>query len=408
MAGEKTEKATPKRKQDERKKGNIFQSKELLSVISLLVMFNLINLLVPIVSGNLYNYIETNFSSIVSADIILPSDVFKIGVDALIVIAIVVGPMLFASGLVAILVTFAQTKMLFSFENIKFKFNKLNPISGLKRMISLRGLVELVKSIIKIAALIVIIYFVVKPRIMSIYRLFDMEATQAMLVLGDIIISIINTVGAIFIFIAVADYVYQWWEYEKNLRMSKQEIKEEYKQMEGDPQIKGKIKERQRAMAQSRMMQAVPTADVVIRNPTHFAVAIKKQMEGDPQIKGKIKERQRAMAQSRMMQAVPTADVVIRNPTHFAVAIKYDKETSNAPRVIAKGMDDIAMKIVQIAERAGVEIIENPPLARGIYAAVDIDREIPEEFYRAVADVLVFVYSKRDKKSVVSDNFNIR
>lgn len=361
MSGEKTEKATPKRKDDERKKGNVFQSKEILAVASLMIMFNLANMILPMVSGNLYSYIESSFSSIVTGEVIKREDIFSVALEAIVVLGIVAGPMLLASGFVAVVVTMAQTRMLFTFESIKFKFSKLNPISGIKRMFSLRGVIELLKSIVKIVALVVIIYNIIVPNVNMLFKLFDMQPNQAVTVLGNITMQIVNTVGGIFIFLAILDYVYQWWEYEKSLRMSKQEIKEEYKQIEGDPQIKGKIK-----------------------------------------------EKQRAMAQSRMMQAVPSADVVIRNPTHFAVALKYDKETSKAPKVVAKGKDLVALRIVELAEKNGVETVENPPLARGLYAAVEVDMEIPESFYKAVADVLVFVYGKRDKKSSISDELNIR
>ncbi len=357
MAGEKTEKATPKRKQDERKKGNVFQSSEILAVASLLIMFNLIKLLMPFIVTTLMGYIQKMFSSIAKeGTLIVKSDMFNMGMDALIIIALVSGPMLFASGLIAILTTFAQTKMLVTFESIKFKFSKLNPINGFKRMFSLRGVVELLKSIIKIVALVIIIYNSVKKKISALPRLFDMEIIPCVMFLSDLVFSIINTAGAIFVFLAIGDYIYQWWDYEKNLRMSKDEIKEEYKQMEGDPQVKGKIK-----------------------------------------------EKQRQMAQSRMMQAVPTADVIIRNPTHFAVALKYDGENSQAPKVVAKGQDEIALKIVEIAEANGVTVMENVALARGLYAAVDIDMEIPEQFYQPVAEVLAFVYNLKNKKNVIGD-----
>lgn len=162
--------------------------------------------------------------------------------------------------------------------------------------------------------------------------------------------AMVNSTVMIFVFLALADYLYQKWEYEKNLRMSKDEIKEEYKQTEGDPKIKGKIK-----------------------------------------------EKQRQMAQRRMMQNVPNADVIIRNPTHYAVAIQYDPTKGQAPVVVAKGVDRVALRIVEIAEESGVMTIENKPLARGLYDTVDLEREIPEQFYQAVAEVLAFVYSLKKK-----------
>ena len=169
--------------------------------------------------------------------------------------------------------------------------------------------------------------------------------------IGDSLMTLVNTVGIIFLVVGVFDYLYQWWDYEKNLRMSKQEIKEEYKQSEGDPQVKGKIK-----------------------------------------------EKQRQMASMRMMQKVPEADVIIRNPTHYAVAIKYDPEKDRAPVVVAKGADHVAFRIIEIGEKNGVHITENRPLARGLYEAVEIDMEIPAKFYQAVASILAVVYKMNKKK----------
>ena len=163
--------------------------------------------------------------------------------------------------------------------------------------------------------------------------------------------SIVLKTSVVFIFVAGADYLYQWWQYEKNLRMSKQEVKDEYKQTEGDPQIKSRMK----SMQQQR-------------------------------------------ARRRMMQNVPSADVVIRNPTHFAVAIKYYQDKHRAPRVVAKGMDSLALRIVSTAEENGVYVMENKPLARALYDSVDLDGEIPERFYRAIAEVLAFVYSLKKKE----------
>ena len=162
--------------------------------------------------------------------------------------------------------------------------------------------------------------------------------------------TLVIQIAVAFAALAFFDYLYQWWDYERQLKMSKQEIKEEYKQTEGDPQVKGKIK-----------------------------------------------QIQRQRAQQRMMQQVPGADVVIRNPTHFAVALRYHEEEDNAPKVLAKGMDELALRIVKVAEENGVHVVENVPLARTLYASVDIDREIPPELYGAVAEVLVYVM-KLDKK----------
>ncbi len=350
MAGEKTEKATPKRKQDERKKGNVFLSHEVVSVFSLLVMFYSFKLFAP----HFIQTIELNISGFITLaatmDTVTASDMQKFFIDGCITFGITALPLLIVGSLATIIFTGAQTRFLFSSKLLEFKGSRMNPLNGLKKMFSLRGLVELTKSIVKIVVLSVILYQEFKKQIPLIPRLMDMSVQQSVVQVGVIILNIVKSAAIMFIFLALFDYFYQWWDYEKNLRMSKQEIKEEYKQTEGDPQIKGKIK-----------------------------------------------ERQQQQARRRMMQAVPSADVVIRNPTHFAVAIRYDAQKNRAPIVVAKGADLIALKIVEIAEQNGVTVMENRPLARGLYETVDLDQEIPDQFYQPVAEVLAFVYSLKKK-----------
>lgn len=353
MAGERTEKATPKRKRDERKKGNIFQSKEVVVVASLLIMFNAFKLLSPYFITTIQNCIRTFFGLMATTDAVDITLVQKYLTDGLLVFGMTALPLLFISGLVTVVFTGVQTRFLFTSKSMAFKFNRINPLEGFKKMFSMRSAVELLKALLKIAVLGYIIYDAMLKRLPQLPRLMDMEPTQALPFLGEGIMSIVSTIAYLFVILAILDYVYQWWEYEKSLRMSKQDIKEEYKMTEGDPQVKGKIK-----------------------------------------------ERQRQQAMSRMMQKVPTADVVIRNPTHYAVAIKYDAEKNRAPIVVAKGADHMALRIVKVAEEHGVIITENKPLARGLYEAVDLDREIPDQFYQPVAEVLAFVYSLKKKKEL--------
>ncbi|MEM1485272.1 flagellar biosynthesis protein FlhB [Oscillospiraceae bacterium PP1C4] len=350
MAGEKTEKATSKRKSDERKKGNIFQSKEIVTVFSLAIVFYSFKSLAPNFIQTLKKSITDFLALTVSLETLTTAEVTHLFVNGCTTFAIAVMPLLLISGFATVILTMAQTRMLVSFKSIQFKGNRMNPLEGIKKMFSMRGFVELIKSLIKIIVLSYIIFNVFKKEFSGLPRMMDMTIEQALMITGSIILSIVKTVVIIFAFLALFDYVYQWWEYEKNLRMSKQEIKEEYKQTEGDPQIKGKIK-----------------------------------------------ERQQQQARKRMMQNVPNADVVIRNPTHFAVAIQYQPEKNHAPVVIAKGADRIALKIVEIAEKNNIIITENKPLARGLYDAVELDQEIPDQFYQAVAEVLAFVYSLKKK-----------
>ena len=255
-------------------------------------------------------------------------------------------PVLMIVCLVAIVVTMGQTRLYFSGQGFAFKGERINPLSGFKKMFSMRGAVELLKSLLKISILGWVIYSILKTEIPQMTRLYDMSVENALEQTGSIVMSIVKKTVIAFAFVGGADYFYQWWEYEKNLRMSKQEIKDEFKQMEGDPQIKG----RQRSIAQQR-------------------------------------------ARRRMMQQVPQADVVIRNPTHYAIAVQYDRKADRAPRVVAKGADQLALRIVKVAEENGVYITENKPLARALFEAVEVDAEIPEKFYQPIAQLLAFVYN---------------
>lgn len=346
MAGEKTEKATPKRKADERKKGNVFLSQEAVTVASLLSCFLALKVLSPSILRNMEGLLTDYIDLCAVTEAVGPGDLLPFFSDACRVFALTAMPLLLLCCAVAVAITMFQTRGLFSAKAFSFKGERINPLAGLKKMVSMRGLVELLKSILKISVLLYLLYITLEKEIPALARLMDMEPGQALISAGGLVLSIALKAGVIFLFLAAADYLYQWWEYEKNLRMTKQEVKEEYKQLEGDPQIKGAIRSRQQQ-----------------------------------------KSRQ------RMMQNVPNADVVIRNPTHYAIAVKYDSSKNRAPIVLAKGVDALALRIVKTAEDAGVYVTENRPLARALYESVDLDQEIPEQFYQAIAEVLAFVYS---------------
>jgi flagellar biosynthetic protein FlhB len=293
----------------------------------------------------------TFFNSTAQKARIISEDSSQILIKGLMVYTKTALPLLLMSALVSILFTLAQTKLLFTTKSMEFKFSRLNPLEGIKKMFSLRSLVELSKSVIKISILIYIIYSQLIARMIKIPRIMDLTMQQTLVFLGESIIAVVNTAGAIFLFVAAFDLFYQWWEYEKNIRMSKQDIKEEYKRTEGDPLIKGKIK-----------------------------------------------EKQRQMAMSRMMQSVPEADVIIRNPTHYAVAIKYNNQTNKAPLVLAKGADHVALRIISVATAHDIMLTENKALARGLYESVELNQEIPEKFYQPVAEVLAYVYSLKKQE----------
>lgn len=275
-------------------------------------------------------------------------------VQGILLVVKTAGPILLVVALCAVLATFAQTRMLISGELMKPKFNRISPLQGFKRLFSLKSIIEALKGIIKIIVLMIIIYLCLKDSILESSKYLYTDIPAACRHLFENGKSMVLSIGIAFVAVAAVDFMYQWWNYEREMRMSKQEIKEEYKQTEGDPQVKGKIK-----------------------------------------------EIQRQRSQSRMMQQVPNADVVIRNPTHFAVALRYRPEKDNAPIVLAKGQDELALKIVRVAEEAGVPVMENVPLARALYAQADLDREIPPDLYGAVAEVLVYIFKLNDEKKIV-------
>ena len=318
MAGEeKTEKATPKKRKDQRKEGNVLQSKEIGIAASVLGIFAAMRLLLGFISENIFSYTGSVFEELGST-YVTTDNIMTIWVDVITVFGITVGPVCLIAIFLGIIPTIAQTRGLFTMKALKPKFSRLNPLSGIKKLFSLQSIVGILKGLIEVIIISVVIYNEIRDRLPK--------------------------------FVAAADFLFQWWQFEKKLKMSKQEVKEEFKQMEGDPQIKSKIK-----------------------------------------------QRQQQMATQRMMHDVPKADVVVRNPTHFAVALKYDQDKNNAPQVLAKGKDLIALRIVQIAEENDVMTIENPPLARSLYSMVDVGREIPAELYNAVAEVLTVVYREKHK-----------
>ncbi len=348
----KTEKATPKKREDERKKGNIFQSKDVISAASILALFYTMKILFPFFYQYMTLFFVRYVSYIHSYKTLTESNAMDVLRDSVIAVLLLAGPMMLIAVVVGIVATGVQTGFRFSKENLKIKFSKLSLLQGFKRMFSLRSITELVKALIKISIMAVILYLEFQKIIVYFTQLMYEDIMQATCFILNSIMNIVIQISLAFVVIAALDYLYQWWEYERNIKMTKQEIKEEYKQIEGDPIIKGQIK-----------------------------------------------DRQRRMAQQRMMQKVPTADVIIRNPTHFAVALKYDAEKNGAPLVVAKGQDYVALKIIEIAEQYHIPMTENKPLARALYSTVKVGREIPPEFYVVLAEVMAWVYSlKREDK----------
>lgn len=348
MAGEsngqeKTEQPTGKRRKDARKEGNVFQSKDISTIVMLMGVFMMVRVMMPLIHKTLREYMQWLLQSI-SGDMdgLLSSQLLTVTLYSMVKCAF---PLLLAALLLGILSHGVQTRFNVSFQSLKPKFSKLNPFTGIKKLFALKNVVELIKNLIKITLLLALLYNLVKGDVVKIARTIDMQPMVAAAHMLDMAYDLVIKVCMAFCAVAFFDYLYQRWEYERDLKMTKEEVKEEYKQTEGNPEIKGRIK-----------------------------------------------KLQRQMAMSRMMQKVPQADVIVRNPTHVAVALKYDPDKDGAPIVLAKGLDELALRIVKVGEENGVFITENKPLARSLYAACEIDREIPAEFYGAVAEILVYIY----------------
>jgi len=348
--GEKTEKATSKKRKDERKKGNVFSSKDVVTVASVLIMFFALRLWFPVIYTNYAQFFRRFADYAGTRDTITINMVRNFYMDAVILIAVTVLPLLFLSLLISVIAYGAQTKFLFAQEALKPKFNRINPIEGFKRMFSLRSFVELIKNLIKIIIIAYLVYRFLRGQVEPLTMTLFMEVDQAAKYILDSVIWLVTSICIVFVCIAALDFVYQRWDYENRIKMSKHEVKEEYKQLEGDPLVKRRIR-----------------------------------------------EVQQKFAMSRMMQAVPTADVVIKNPTHFAVALRYDVDIDPAPLVIAKGRDEIALRIIKIAEENGIYVTEDKPLAQAMYFAVDLNREIGVEFYDTVAEILALLYKMQNK-----------
>lgn len=351
FAEEKTESATPKKRREAREKGQVAKSKELTTAILLLLTFLTLRIFATSIITNLTELITMFLSFPANLEnVVKIENLMDIYIKCLWIFSKVMAPILLISAFVAIALNYLQVGFLFTLKPLVPKFNKLNPIEGFKNIVSKKAFVEFIKSILKIGVIGYVIYSYLKNNFAVIPELLTMDILDTAVFIGNTIINTGIRVAAVLIVISVFDYGFQFWEFEKNLKMSKQEIKEEYKMTEGNPQVKAKIR-----------------------------------------------EKQRQMSLRRMMTEVPKADVIITNPTHFAIAIKYDTTTAEAPIVLAKGKDIIAQKIKEIAKENNIPTVENKPLAQALYKSVEIGDMVPAELYKAVAEVLAFVYSLKNK-----------
>ena len=350
--GQKTEDATSKKLSDARKEGKVAKSSEIIMAVSLLGLFLVLKYYALYLGSQFIGGFRGMYSlmSMEAHDESARNVLLAAVGRALFEVVILVAPFFIMAVLIALVGNIAQVGWKISTKPMEPDITKFNPVSGAKKLFNKDKLIELLKSVLKISAVSYMVYTVLSKKVDELLLLYDMGLIQAIGLISGIVIDIGIRISILFILIGIFDIYYQKRKFKEDMKMTKQEVKDEYKNSEGDPQVKGKIR-------------------------------------------GKMREA----SQRRMMQELPKADVVITNPTHLAVAIKYDKDTAQAPVVIAKGADYIAEKIKNVARENKIEIVENKPLARMLYYNVEIGNEIPVELYQMVAEVLAYVYRLQNK-----------
>ncbi|AGK55360.1 flagellar biosynthesis protein FlhB [Bacillus sp. 1NLA3E] len=344
MAEEKTEKATPFKRREARKKGQVAKSPEVASAVTLLLGFAFFMIGGKIFVEGCLNIFRVSFQEYMQWDLSYSSLslIFK---QLLWNGGKLLAPLFGIIILAGVVANFAQVGFMINAEGAKMNFGKINPLEGAKNIFSLRALMELLKSVLKIVIISFVVFSIIWGQRTELFALGTKTIWDTSRFVGSLVIKVGIAASSCLMILAAADYAFRRYEHEKKLRMSKQEIKDEYKKMEGDPVVKGKRR-----------------------------------------------QIQRQMAMNRMMQDVPKADVVITNPTHFAVAIRYDFKTMDTPIVIAKGKEHVALKIKEIAKQHKIMTIENKPLARALFAAVEVGESVPEEMFNAVGEILAYVY----------------
>ncbi len=342
---EKTEQATPKKLREAREKGQVAKSSELAGAIVLLgailfFYFNFNSMADNIMIMMRHYYSLKPFDLNTANTMVLYKNVIGIFIKLLL-------PFILVLLVLSILANVAQFGFIFTTKPLEFKLDKLNPVNGLKNIFSIKSFGEMIKSIVKIVIVLLVAYMVIKKEILSSPMMISSPIKFSYMYLLSAVWKLFFYLVLLILLLSIIDFFFQRYVYMKNQRMSKFEIKQEMKQMEGDPLIKARVR-----------------------------------------------RLQREMAKRRMMEAVKTATVVITNPTHFAIAIKYEASKSNAPVVIAKGVDSVALKIKAIAVENNVPIVENKALVHAMYRFCSIEKEIPEKFYKAIAEVIAYIWGK--------------
>ncbi len=349
--GEKTEEATPKKLDEARKEGQVAKSQDIGVAILLMILFICMRVFGGFMYDRFYAVFHFYFNQI--GDYAFDFNSLR-AMNLLVVggreILLICAPIMAIALVAVVIVNVAQVKWRPTLKPLKPKFSKLNPVSGFKRFFSKDKLVELLKSVLKLGVLFYVVYDSLKDEWGLIVNIYQLNLFQALALIVDTVLTVGMKISVVFMLLAFADYYYQKRKFRNDMKMTKQEVKDEYKNTEGNPQIKSRIR--------SKMQEA---------------------------------------SRRRMMQSVPEADVVITNPTHLAVAIKYDKTIAEAPIVLAKGADYLAARIRETAHENHIEIVENKPLARMLYYNVEIGEQIPPELYQMVAEILAYVYGIQGK-----------
>jgi flagellar biosynthetic protein FlhB len=347
---EQTEKATPKRREEARGRGQVAKSPDLAGAVVFLAGVFVLHALTPGALRTLSATVQEILWRIHEHQDFTVSSVWMLFARGFGGMALLLGALFGAALIAGIGANLLQTGVVFSLTPIAPSFNKINPLTGFQRLFSKTVLVNLAKQVLKLGAVLIIIYTSVAGSINTLLMLGQLPPGTAIGFVGDLIYSIGWKFGMLLVIVGLLDYAYEKWQYEESLKMTKQEVKDEYRQSEGNPEAKGALK-----------------------------------------------RRQREFARRRMMAAVPKATVVVTNPTHFAVALEWDELKMEAPVVTAKGADLVAKRIREIAKEHGVPVMENPPLARTLYAKVELDQAVPPNLYAAVAQVIAFVYKLKRK-----------
>lgn len=348
MSQERTEKATPKRREDARKKGQIARGAELPAALGFISVLFTINILKQNISEQIGHYFEKTAEKIAVPQPFTLGDVQDFAIEIIRILAVITVPIMVVGLSAGLAGSFAQGGFSISTEALTPKAEKFNPAANIKRIFGLDSIVNLIKSSFKLLIIGAITYGVLYPAIEAAPKLINAPLPVVVASLGDTFYSLAVRCGMVMLVFAGADYGYSWYKNEKSLRMTKQEIRDEYKEQEGDPMVK---QQRRRAA--------------------------------------------RALMQKRSLGEVPSASVVITNPTHISIALRYDRDKDAAPIVVAKGADNMAAKIREIAKENNVPLVENKPLARALYKAVEPNQIIPIEFFGAVAEILAFVFRQK-------------